>query len=47
MDDNQNVQASTGENDTPVILPVEEEAKELEETPAEEAAPEAPTEEVA
>jgi len=46
MDDNQNVQTPAGENDTPVILPVEEETKELEEeTPVEETTPEAPAEE--
>lgn len=48
MDDNQNVQAPTGENDTPVILPVEEETKKPEEeTAAEVTASEAPAEEVA
>ncbi len=45
MDDNQNVQAPTGENETPVILPVEETKKLEEEMPAIEATPETPAEE--
>ena len=44
MDDTQNVQAPTGENETPVILPVEETKKLEEEVPAVEAAPETPVE---
>ena len=45
MDDTQNVQAPTGENETPVILPVEETKKLEEEVPAVEATPETPVEE--
>ncbi len=45
MDDNQNVQASNGENETPVTLPVEETKKVEEEMPAVEATPEISSEE--
>lgn len=46
MDDNQNVQNPQGENDTPVVLPVEEETEEAAVETSTEAPEVLPTEEV-